>query len=91
MQFYVTGIPVSYVNVFQNIPRVGYRAFSTTTRQLKNKVPQHQKLFQVRASEFNSQRLNTIINNELLKEWCELLRWLNIQTLSRKIRTVFTA
>ncbi|XP_012683522.1 cytochrome c oxidase subunit 7A2, mitochondrial [Clupea harengus] len=34
------------MRVLMNIPRVGYRAFSTTTRQLKNKVPQHQKLFQ---------------------------------------------
>lgn len=32
---------------FQKLPRLATRAFSTTTKQMKNKVPDHQNLFQV--------------------------------------------
>ncbi|XP_062408356.1 cytochrome c oxidase subunit 7A2, mitochondrial [Sardina pilchardus] len=34
------------MRILMNLPRVAHRAFSTTTKQLKNKVPEHQKLFQ---------------------------------------------
>uniref|UniRef100_A0A4W5RET5 Cytochrome c oxidase subunit 7A1, mitochondrial n=1 Tax=Hucho hucho TaxID=62062 RepID=A0A4W5RET5_9TELE len=34
------------VGSFQKLPRLATRAFSTTTKQMKNKVPDHQKLFQ---------------------------------------------
>lgn len=35
------------VGSFQKLPRLATSAFSTTTKQMKNKVPDHQKLFQV--------------------------------------------
>ncbi|XP_024300381.1 cytochrome c oxidase subunit 7A2, mitochondrial isoform X1 [Oncorhynchus tshawytscha] len=34
------------VGSFQKLPRLATSAFSTTTKQMKNKVPDHQKLFQ---------------------------------------------
>ncbi|KAG5837299.1 cytochrome c oxidase subunit 7A2, mitochondrial [Anguilla rostrata] len=30
----------------QNLQQLAVRAFSTTTRQMRNKVPEHQRLFQ---------------------------------------------
>ncbi|KAK6295737.1 hypothetical protein J4Q44_G00334500, partial [Coregonus suidteri] len=36
----------SAMNHLLKLPRLATRAFSTTTKQMKNKVPDHQKLFQ---------------------------------------------
>ncbi|XP_028817401.1 cytochrome c oxidase subunit 7A1, mitochondrial [Denticeps clupeoides] len=34
------------MRLLMNLPRLASRAFSTTSNQMKNKVPQYQKIFQ---------------------------------------------